>query len=63
MTTKTANADIRLYIRCKDIETVRAFKRAAADFNTYEDFIKWIGKNYQTITKIIPPNPIHGGIL
>jgi len=60
---KAAKGDTKLYIRCKDIETIRGFKRVAADFDTYEDLIKWINKNYTTFTKIVPPYPVHGGVL
>jgi hypothetical protein len=42
---------------------MRAFKRAAADFRTYEDLIAWLGKNYQAFVKIVPPYPVHGGVL
>ena len=62
-TTKTPKKDLKLYIRCSDINTIRGFKRAAADFKNYEDLIKWLGTNYITFTKIVPPYPVHGGIL
>lgn len=60
---RKAKGDTKLYIRCKDIESIRGFKRMAADFNTYEDLIKWMTKNYPTFIKIVPPYPVHGGIL
>jgi hypothetical protein len=63
LTPKTAKGDMKLYIRCKDIESIRGFKRVAADFNSYEDLVKWINKNYSTFTKIVPPYPVHGGVL
>jgi len=63
MITKPPKKDLKLYIRCSNKETIRAFKRAAADFDNYEDLIAWLGKNYQTFTKIVPPYPVHGGVL
>lgn len=61
--TKNTNEYVRLSIKIKNPETMRAFKRAAADFRTYEDLIAWLGKNYQAFVKIVPPYPVHGGVL
>lgn len=55
--------DLKLYIRCSDMETIRGFKRAAADFKNYEDLIKYLAKNYEMFKKIVPPYPVHGGVL
>jgi hypothetical protein len=63
MTAKPPKKDLKLYIRCADIETIRAFKRVAADFENYEDVIKWLTTNYAMFTKIIPSYPVKGGLL
>jgi hypothetical protein len=63
LTTKPPKKDLKLYIRCSEMETVRGFKRIAADFDNYEDVIKYLSKNYATFSKIVPPYPVHGGIL
>jgi hypothetical protein len=60
---KSVKKDLKLYIRVSDPETIRGFKRIAADFKNYEDVLKWFNNNYSTFTKIVPPRPIPGGLL
>jgi len=60
---KPIKKDLKLYIRCSNKETIRGFKRVAADFDNYEDVIAYLAKNYATFSKIIPPYPVHGGML
>jgi len=60
---KPIKKDLKLYIRCSNMETIRGFKRVAADFKNYEDVIEYIAKNYATFSKIVPPYPVHGGVL
>jgi hypothetical protein len=60
---KPPKKDLKLYIRCSDKETIRGFKRVAADFENYEDVIKYLYTNYDMIKKIVPPYPVHGGVL
>jgi hypothetical protein len=62
-TVKPPKKDLKLYIRCSNIETIRGFKRVAADFKNYEDVISYLSKNYVTFSKIAPPYPVYGGIL
>lgn len=62
--TKTPVTETKITIRCKDTKTFRDFKRIAADFERYEDVIKWMSQNYQTFSKISPPfYPARGGVL
>ena len=60
---KAYNDATKLEIRCNDYDTRRNFKRIAADFENYEDVIKWLNKNYATFITIVPPHPPRGGIL
>lgn len=61
--TKPLKKDIKLYIRCADRDTVRGFKRVAADFDCYEDVIIWLNKNYGIFSNMAPPYPPKGGVL
>jgi hypothetical protein len=63
LATKPPKKDLKLYIRCSKIDTIRDFKRVAADFECYEDVIKYLSKNYESFRKIVPPYPVHGGVL
>ncbi len=63
LTAKPPKKDLKLYIRCEKIDTIRDFKRVAADFKNYEDVIKYLSKNYEVFKKIVPPYPVHGGVL
>jgi TusA-related sulfurtransferase len=60
---KTFNNASKIEIRCNDPMTRRNFKRIAADFKNYEDVIKWVNTNYASFIKIVPPYPVHGGVL
>jgi hypothetical protein len=61
--TKMIPKEQKIFVRCKDIETRRAFKRVAADFHSYEELVIWLCKNYDTFKRIVPPHPVKGGIL
>jgi len=62
-TVKPPKKDLKLYIRCSEKDTIRGFKRVAADFENYEDVIKYLFNNYEIFKKIVPPYPVHGGVL
>ena len=53
----------KIEIRCHGLNTRRDFKRVAADFNSYEDVVKYLCANYELFKKMVPPYPVHGGVL
>lgn len=61
--TKMIPKEQKIFIRCNDPESRRAFKRMAADFHSYEELVVWIAKNYDVFKKIVPPHPVKGRIL
>lgn len=55
--------ETKIDIRCKDSNTKVNFKKVAAEFDSYEDVIKWVNANYEIFKKIVPPRPVKGGVL
>jgi len=56
---RASRKDIKIEIRCSDVKVRRGFKRVAADFDNYEEVVKWITKNYEMFSKMAPPEDHH----
>jgi hypothetical protein len=56
--------EAKIDIRCKDPKTKSEFKKIAADFDNYEEVIKWFIANYPLFCKLAPSSkPVRGGVL
>jgi len=56
---RASTKDFKIEIRCATDKVRRDFKRIAADFDNYEEVIKWLAKNYAMFIKVSPPEDHH----